>query len=150
VGDIGVAQVDQEIHLHNGSHIDSQYALPDSLQTFSSIGIVSRDLLVTPVISGGYKEALLHQFPLPMSFGLGLGKDLSVSGASYSPPGVVTWRTRGYLLPHKIVMGNSPLNRFSISATLRHKDKNLDPVLVKLPPHGEFSLQMLMLRNAQA
>ena len=149
-GDLAATAPNTRINLRDGSKIESQYALPDSLQTFSSIGIVSRDLLVTPVVSGGYKEALLHQFPLPMSFGLGYEKDMSVSGASYSPPGVVTWRTRGYLLPHKIVMGNSPLNRFSISATLRHKDKSLDPVLVKLPPHGEFSLQMLLLRNAQA
>ena len=140
-------QHDGECHLYNGSFFESQFALADSLQTFSSIGIVSRDLLISPVISSGFRQALLHQFPLPYDFGLGFEKDFAVSGSSHTPPGRLAWRTRGFLLPHKIQMGASPLNRFSVSAVLRPKNNEIPPVEIVLPPHGEFTLQLLLFKN---
>ena len=112
---VGAVAHGQEVSLYNGGGFTSKYALADTLQTFSSIGIVSRSLLVQPVISEGFREALLHQFPLPYSYGISFGKEFEVEGSSHSPPGTLTFRSRGSdLLPHKLQMGNSPLTRFSI------------------------------------
>jgi len=140
----------KEIKLYSNHYIEKRYGIADTLATFSSIAIVSSDLLINPVISSGFKEAVLHQYPLPNSYGIGFDDDWSPNGSSHTPPGTLSWRTRGYLLPHKIVMGNASLQRFSISATLRHKNPALGSVKILLPPHGEFALAAMLFRNIHA
>ena len=144
------AEHGKEIKLYNNHYFETRYGIADTLATFSSIAIVSSDLLINPVVSSGFKEAVLHQYPLPNSYSIGFDENWDPNGSSHTPPGTLSWRTRGYLLPHKIVMGNASLQRFAISATLRHKNPALGSVKILLPPHGEFALAAMLFRNIHA
>ena len=140
---------DKEIRLFPGDYIDAARFQCDDGMYYSSLALVSNDLLLQHVISQDIKEILLHQFPLGHEFSMGMSPDFTPNEVGGNPPGMLAWRSRmTEFVPHPLMMSGVPLRKFGIMATLKRKDKTGSDRL-RLPPGGEFQLSLLFIKNHQ-
>ncbi len=140
---------DKEIRLFPGDYIDATSFQCDDGMYYSSLALVSNDLLLQHVISQDIKEILLHQFPLGHNYTMGMSPDFELNEVGGNPPGTLAWRSRmTEFVPHPLMMSGVPLRKFGIMATLKRKDKTGSDRL-RLPPGGEFQLSLLFIKNHQ-
>ena len=128
------------------------YANADDQGKYSRIAISSKDLLVQPVLSSGYRSLLLHSFPIGHEIAPSIDKKFQVSSAgSATPYGTMHWRARGNeALLHPLVMGSAALRQFSITASLLPRDTKLASKPIRLPRGGIFQVMLIFCKDFSA
>ena len=140
-------QPDKTIRLFRGDRILTNNFQCDALAEHSQISIVSGNLLATEVITQGFRQSVLHSFPLSHDFSIGADKNFGISGCGTTPPGQLTWRSRMQeLIPHKLTMSGAPLRSFTIKAALMKKEGGSE--IMQLPPSGSFSVSLIFVKMA--
>ena len=116
---------------------------------FKSISLTSNDLMAVPERSGDSNQLqpILSSYNIPTMFDAGTSTSGEISNFTSTPYGTVTFSEGGARRYHNLTSIPGGLRQFTVQCILDPKDDSAPKSVLKLPPNGRFSLQMVFVKK---